>query len=91
MFDVSRGDGTFLKARGEAKKGELDEQLKEYINEWRKQRSKEEASFGLDGDTPVYISNYLDNQIISLNRRSSSASRRSRPRGRRSEASRDLH
>ena len=37
MFDVSRGDGTFLKARGEAKKGELDEQLKEYINEWRKQ------------------------------------------------------
>ena len=42
MFDVSRGDGTFLKARGEAKKGELDEQLKEYINEWRKQRAKEE-------------------------------------------------
>ena len=42
IFDVSRGDGTFLKARGEAKKGELDEQLKEYINEWRKQRAKEE-------------------------------------------------
>merc|ERR1712241_549765 len=37
-----KGDGTFLKARGEAKKGELDEQLKEYINEWRKQRAKEE-------------------------------------------------
>ena len=37
-----RGDGNFLKARQEAKKGELDEQLKEYINEWRKQRSKEE-------------------------------------------------
>jgi len=36
------GDGNFLKARQEAKKGELDEQLKEYINEWRKQRSKEE-------------------------------------------------
>ena len=26
----------------EAKKGELDEQLMEYINDWRKQRSKEE-------------------------------------------------
>ena len=38
----SRGDGNFLKARQEAKKGELDEQLKEYINEWRKQRAKEE-------------------------------------------------
>ena len=37
-----RGDSNFLKARQEAKKGELDEQLKEYINEWRKQRSKEE-------------------------------------------------
>merc|ERR1711976_741021 len=37
-----KGDGTFRKARGEAKKGELDEQLKEYINEWRKQRAKEE-------------------------------------------------
>ena len=31
-----------LKARLEAKKGELDEQLMEYINDWRKQRSKEE-------------------------------------------------
>merc|ERR1711974_405813 len=37
-----KGDGNFLKARQEAKKGELDEQLKEYINEWRKQRAKEE-------------------------------------------------
>ena len=37
-----RGDGNFLKARQEAKKGELDEQLREYINEWRRQRSKEE-------------------------------------------------
>jgi len=37
-----KGDGAFRKARGEAKKGELDEQLKEYINEWRKQRAKEE-------------------------------------------------
>merc|ERR1712192_108202 len=36
------GDGNFLKARQEAKKGELDEQLREYINEWRKQRAKEE-------------------------------------------------
>ena len=39
---VIRGDGNFLKARQEAKKGELDEQLREYINEWRKQRAKEE-------------------------------------------------
>merc|ERR1712079_4374 len=39
---MSEGDGNFLKARQEAKKGELDEQLREYINEWRKQRSKEE-------------------------------------------------
>merc|ERR1712088_885719 len=37
-----KGDGNFRKARGEAKKGELDEQLREYINEWRKQRGKEE-------------------------------------------------
>merc|ERR1712033_71959 len=39
---MGKGDGNFLKARQEAKKGELDEQLKEYINEWRKQRAKEE-------------------------------------------------
>merc|ERR1712072_1663465 len=38
----NEGGGSFLKARQEAKKGELDEQLREYINEWRKQRSKEE-------------------------------------------------
>merc|ERR1712029_229305 len=38
---MSEGDGNFLKARQEAKKGELDEQLREYINEWRKQRAKE--------------------------------------------------
>merc|ERR1712130_717663 len=37
-----KGDGNFLKARQEAKKGELDEQLREYINEWRKQCAKEE-------------------------------------------------
>merc|ERR1711963_711456 len=37
-----KGDGSFLKARQGAKKGELDEQLREYINEWRKQRAKEE-------------------------------------------------
>ena len=42
IFIFIRGDGNFLKARQEAKKGELDEQLREYINEWRKQRSKEE-------------------------------------------------
>ena len=34
-----RGEG-FLKAKKQ--KGELDEQLREYINEWRKQRGKEE-------------------------------------------------
>merc|ERR1712212_1096561 len=39
---MSEGGGNFLKARQEAKKGELDEQLREYINEWRKQRAKEE-------------------------------------------------
>merc|ERR1712209_286010 len=37
-----KGDGSFLKARQGAKKGELDDQLREYINEWRKQRAKEE-------------------------------------------------
>merc|ERR1712073_95944 len=37
-----KGDGNFRKARGEAKKVELDQQLQEYINEWRKQRAKEE-------------------------------------------------
>merc|ERR1712029_683397 len=40
-----KGDGTFRKARGEAKKVELDEQLKEYIDEWRKQRAKEEEEW----------------------------------------------
>merc|ERR1719412_3025764 len=39
---MSEGDSNFLKARQEAKKGELDEQLREYIDEWRKQRAKEE-------------------------------------------------
>ena len=34
-----RGEG-FLKAKKE--KGQLDEQLREYINEWRTQRGKEE-------------------------------------------------
>ena len=42
IFIDIRGDGSFLKARQGAKKGELDEQLREYINEWRKQRAKEE-------------------------------------------------
>ena len=32
-----------LRARNETKKAELNEQLKEVINEWRKNRSKEEA------------------------------------------------
>ena len=31
-----------MKGRGKAGKGELDEQLREYINEWRSQRAKEE-------------------------------------------------
>merc|ERR1711963_71592 len=34
--------GSILKGRGKAGKGELDEQLREYINEWRSQRAKEE-------------------------------------------------
>ena len=37
-----KGDDAFAKAKVGAKKGELDEQLKEYIGEWRKQRAKEE-------------------------------------------------
>merc|ERR1711887_373186 len=37
-----KGDEAFAKAKAGMKKGELDEQLKEYINEWRKQRGKEE-------------------------------------------------
>merc|ERR1712008_401695 len=42
--EISQGADTenVLKARLEAKKGELDEQLMEYINDWRTQRSKEE-------------------------------------------------
>merc|ERR1712226_486600 len=38
---MSEGEEILMK-RNEAKKGELDEQLKETINEWRKQRAKEE-------------------------------------------------
>merc|ERR1712029_1229637 len=38
ISQAETGDGNFLKARQEAKKGELDE----HINEWRKQRAKEE-------------------------------------------------
>merc|ERR1711944_229970 len=34
--------GSFLKAGQSKGKGELDEQLREYINEWRSQRAKEE-------------------------------------------------
>merc|ERR1712038_1504914 len=42
--EISQGesDGNYLRERLEAKKGALDEQLMEYINEWRKQRAKEE-------------------------------------------------
>merc|ERR1712212_425929 len=42
LSHISQEIVNFLKARQEAKKGELDEQLREYINEWRKQRAKEE-------------------------------------------------
>ena len=40
----SRGDegANFLKNRQQMKMSELDEQLAEYIAEWRKQRQKEE-------------------------------------------------
>merc|ERR1711976_306917 len=38
---ISEGEEK-LRARNEAKKGELDEQLRDYIKEWRKQRVKEE-------------------------------------------------
>merc|ERR1739842_127824 len=31
------------KVKAQKQKGELDEQLRDYINEWRKQREKEEA------------------------------------------------
>merc|ERR1712212_1157948 len=37
-----KGDEAFAKAKAGVKKSELDEQLREYINEWRKQRGKEE-------------------------------------------------
>merc|ERR1712212_1090327 len=37
-----KGDEAFAKAKAGVKKSELDEQLREYINEWRKQRAKEE-------------------------------------------------
>merc|ERR1711944_235318 len=39
---TSAKGGSLLKGRGKAGKGELDEQLREYINEWRSQRAKEE-------------------------------------------------
>merc|ERR1739836_210664 len=42
VISENEGGSNFLKARQEAKKGELDEQLREYVDEWRKQRSKEE-------------------------------------------------
>merc|ERR1712112_574043 len=37
-----RGDDAFAKAKSGIKQSELNEQLKEYIGEWRNQRSKEE-------------------------------------------------
>jgi len=38
----AKGDEAFARAKSGLKKSELDEQLKEYINEWRKTREKEE-------------------------------------------------
>ena len=40
-FTLYRGEEK-LRARNEAKKVELNEQLKDVINEWRKNRAKEE-------------------------------------------------
>merc|ERR1719483_497194 len=37
-----KGDQAFAKAKSGIKQGELNEQLKEYIGEWRNQRAKEE-------------------------------------------------
>merc|ERR1711937_95242 len=37
-----RGDDAFAKAKSGIKQSELNEQLKEYIGEWRNQRAKEE-------------------------------------------------
>ena len=37
-----KGDEAFAKAKSGIKQSELNEQLKEYIGEWRNQRSKEE-------------------------------------------------
>ena len=37
-----KGDDAFAKAKSGIKQGELNEQLKEYIGEWRNQRAKEE-------------------------------------------------
>merc|ERR1712029_473910 len=37
-----KGDEAFAKKRSGLKNSELNEQLKEYINEWRKTREKEE-------------------------------------------------
>ena len=37
-----RGDEAFAKKKAGVKKTELDEQLKEYISEWRKNRENEE-------------------------------------------------
>ena len=37
-----KGDEAFAKKKSGLKKSELDEQLKEYISEWRKNREEEE-------------------------------------------------
>jgi hypothetical protein len=39
---IIRGDDPEFIKRQDQKRSDLDEQLKEYINEWRKQRAKEE-------------------------------------------------
>merc|ERR1711915_399518 len=38
-----KGDEAFAKRKAGVQKNELNEQLKDYINQWREERSKEEA------------------------------------------------
>lgn len=42
MALLFRGDDPEFIKRQDQKRSDLDEQLKDYINEWRKQRAKEE-------------------------------------------------
>jgi len=38
-----KGDEAFAKRKAGVQKNELNEQLKDYINQWREERAKEEA------------------------------------------------